>query len=42
MLVQIPNACTTMGLPVDIFDFDISPGTPAKKMDMGSCAYASG
>lgn len=41
-IVDIPNACTTMGLPVDIFDFDISPGTPAKKMDMGSCAYASG
>ncbi|TKA54071.1 putative formamidase [Cryomyces minteri] len=37
-VVDIPNACTTMGLPIDIFDFDISPGTPAKKMDMGSCA----
>ncbi|OCL15413.1 Acetamidase/Formamidase [Glonium stellatum] len=40
-IVDIPNACTTMGLPMDIFDFDISPGTPAKKMDMGSCAFAS-
>ena len=38
---QIPNACTTLGLPMDIFDFDISPSGPAKKMDMGTCAYAS-
>ncbi|KAF2195431.1 hypothetical protein K469DRAFT_722665 [Zopfia rhizophila CBS 207.26] len=40
-IVDIPNACTTMGLPMDIFDFDISPHVPAKKMDLGSCAYAS-
>ena len=26
---------------MDIFDFDISPTGPAKKMDMGSCAFAS-
>lgn len=24
-IVDIPNACTTLGLPVDIFDFDITP-----------------
>lgn len=30
-----------MGLPVDIFDFDIMPGTKAVKKDMGSCALAS-
>ncbi|KAE9964202.1 hypothetical protein BLS_008544 [Venturia inaequalis] len=40
-IVDIPNACTTMGLPVDIFDFDIMPGTKAVKKDMGSCAFAS-
>ncbi len=31
----------TLGLPMDIFDFDISPEAPAKKMDMGSCAFTS-
>ncbi|MCJ1362279.1 hypothetical protein MMC16_001382 [Acarospora aff. strigata] len=40
-LVDIPNACTTLGLPMDIFDFDVSPTGPAKKMDMGSCAFTS-
>ncbi|KAI9757046.1 MAG: 40S ribosomal protein S20 [Chaenotheca gracillima] len=44
-IVDIPNACTTLGLPLDIFDFDISPSTanlgPPKKLDMGSCAVAS-
>lgn len=40
-IVDIPNACTTMGLPMDIFDFDISPHVPAVKRDMGSCAFAS-
>jgi formamidase len=42
-IVDIPNACTTMGLPMDIFDFDISPSAAAaKKLDMGSCAYETG
>ncbi|KAI9801634.1 MAG: hypothetical protein M1833_002316 [Piccolia ochrophora] len=40
-IVDIPNACTTLGLPMDIFDFDISPGAPVEKQDMGSCAFAS-
>ncbi|KAK4498161.1 hypothetical protein PRZ48_010817 [Zasmidium cellare] len=40
-IVDIPNACTTLGVPIDIFDFDISPGAPIQKRDMGSCAYAS-
>lgn len=31
---QIPNACTTIGLPLDIFDMDIRPETPATKLDM--------
>jgi hypothetical protein len=35
-----------MGIPMDIFDFDISPAAAAKNggvkpMDMGSCAYTS-
>lgn len=38
---QIPNACTTIGLPMDIFDFDISPSAEPKKLDLGDCAYAS-
>ncbi|TGO48714.1 hypothetical protein BOTNAR_0462g00060 [Botryotinia narcissicola] len=41
-IVDIPNACTTLGLPMDIFDFDISPSGPAKKLDMGSCAFETG
>ncbi|KAK6543704.1 hypothetical protein TWF694_000439 [Orbilia ellipsospora] len=40
-IVDIPNACTTLGLPVDIFEFDIMPGAPVKKMDMGTCAFTS-
>jgi formamidase len=40
-IVDIPNACTTMGVPVDIFDFDIMPHVKAEKKDMGSCAFAS-
>ena len=41
-IVDIPNACTTLGLPMDIFDFDISPTGPAKKLDMKGCAYETG
>ncbi|EFX05585.1 formamidase [Grosmannia clavigera kw1407] len=42
-IVDIPNACTTLGLPHDIFDFDIGPEAgAAKKLDMGSCAYPTG
>ena len=40
-IVDIPNACTTMGLPIDIFDFDIRPGVKVEKRDLGSCAFAS-
>ena len=40
-IVDIPNACTTMGLPIDIFDFDISPSAKVEKRDLGSCAFAS-
>jgi formamidase len=41
-LTSFPSACTTLGLPMDIFDFDISPTGPAKKLDMGSCAFETG
>lgn len=46
-IVDIPNACTTIGLPLDIFDFDISPAAAAaaggvKKLDMGTCAFETG
>jgi len=40
-IVDIPNACTTLGLPMDIFDFDIRPEIPPEKMDMGSCAFTN-
>lgn len=40
-IVDIPNACTTLGLPVDIFDFDIMPGAKIEKRDLGACAKAS-
>jgi formamidase len=39
-LVDIPNACMTLGVPMDIFDFDISPTGPAQKKDLGTCAFA--
>lgn len=41
-IVDIPNACTTLGLPMDIFDFDISPSGVAKALDMGTCAFETG
>lgn len=48
-VVDVPNACTTLGLPMDIFDFDISPEKSAEilvsgedlKKDMGNCAFVS-
>lgn len=39
-IVDIPNACTTLGIPMDIFDFDIRPEVDAVKMDMGCCPIA--
>ncbi|KAL2172291.1 hypothetical protein VTG60DRAFT_6669 [Thermothelomyces hinnuleus] len=41
-IVDIPNACTTLGLLMDIFDFDISPSSTVGKLDMGRCAFESG
>jgi len=40
-IVDIPNACTTIGLPMDIFDFDIAPHVVAEKKQLGACAFAS-
>jgi len=44
-IVDIPNACTTLGVPVDIFGFDILPGAKVEeelKKDMGKCAFEKG
>lgn len=40
-IVDIPNACTTLGVPMDIFDFDIRPEAEVAKLDMGTCALTS-
>ncbi|KAK6428697.1 hypothetical protein LTR95_015160 [Oleoguttula sp. CCFEE 5521] len=40
-IVDVPNSCTTIGLPMDIFDFDIRPEAPTDKRELGSCAFAS-
>ncbi|KAK5119426.1 hypothetical protein LTR85_007526 [Meristemomyces frigidus] len=40
-IVDIPNSCTTIGLPIDIFNFDIRPEAPAEKRELGTCAFAS-
>jgi formamidase len=34
-VVDIPNACATLWLPTDIFEFDIMPGSdgPKKHLD---------
>ncbi|TQS32789.1 hypothetical protein Golomagni_06886, partial [Golovinomyces magnicellulatus] len=36
-IVDIPNVCTTLGLPMDIFDFDISIENEPVKRDLGAC-----
>jgi formamidase len=41
IIMQIPNACTTLGVPIDIFDFDIFPTAKVEQNDMGACAHAS-
>ncbi|ODV84796.1 hypothetical protein CANARDRAFT_172919 [[Candida] arabinofermentans NRRL YB-2248] len=40
-IVDVPNSCTTIGLPMDIFDFDISPEAEVTSKDMGTCAFAT-
>jgi formamidase len=34
-VVDIPNACATLWLPTDIFEFDVNPNSdgPTKKLD---------
>jgi formamidase len=36
-VVDIPNACATLWLPTDIFDFDVNPSAegPTKKVSPG-------
>ncbi|OIW26389.1 Acetamidase/Formamidase [Coniochaeta ligniaria NRRL 30616] len=42
-IVDIPNACVTLSLQDELFDFDILPAAfPHKKLDMGNCAFESG
>lgn len=40
-VVDVLNACTTLGVPMDIFDFDIRPEAEVVKRDMGCCAFPS-
>ncbi|TWU78499.1 hypothetical protein ED733_008978 [Metarhizium rileyi] len=40
-IVDIPNACTTLGLPMDLFEFDISVEAERVKRDLGACAMAT-
>ncbi|KAJ5118837.1 hypothetical protein N7448_010543 [Penicillium atrosanguineum] len=40
-IVDIPNACTTLSVPMDIFDFDIRPEADVATLDMGTCALTS-
>lgn len=39
-IVDVPNSCTTIGLPMDIFDFDISPEAEVENKVRGNCAFA--
>ncbi|MCB1762300.1 MAG: acetamidase/formamidase family protein, partial [Gammaproteobacteria bacterium] len=34
-VVDIPNACATLWLPTDVFEFDVKPGAdgPTKELD---------
>lgn len=36
-IVDIPNACTTLGIPMDIFDFDISLESEPVARKLGAC-----
>ncbi|EAZ62782.2 formamidase [Scheffersomyces stipitis CBS 6054] len=41
-IVDVPNACTTLGIPIDIFEFDIRPEAEPVKIDQGNCAFVKG
>ncbi|PHH72316.1 hypothetical protein CDD82_6037 [Ophiocordyceps australis] len=36
-IVDVPNACSTLGIPMDIFDFDISVEAERVRRNLGSC-----
>jgi formamidase len=40
-IVDVPNACTTLGLPMDVFEFDISVEAERVKRDLGACAVTT-
>lgn len=40
-LVDIPNACLTVGVPMDIFDFDVSPESKTGKLTIEPCAFVT-
>lgn len=40
-VVDVLNACTTLGVPMDMFDFDIRPEAEMGKRDMRRCAFPS-
>lgn len=40
-VVDIPNACTTLGIPMDIFDFDISVEAEPLRRDFGAACAVS-
>lgn len=40
-IVDVPNACTTLGLPMDIFDFDISVEAKRVKRSLGACPVST-
>lgn len=40
-IVDIPNVCTTLGIPMDVFEFDISIESEPVKRDLGACALTS-
>jgi formamidase len=42
-MVDVPNACATIGIPVDMFEFDITPkvGGPVQTRNLGQCAITS-
>ncbi|KAJ5372436.1 Acetamidase/Formamidase [Penicillium concentricum] len=40
-IVDIPNACTTLSVPMDIFDFDIRPEADVVKKEMAACAFVT-
>lgn len=40
-IVDIPNVCTTLGVPMDIFDFDISVEREPQKRELSSCPVSA-